>query len=93
MQFTTDQINEKTAELVDKMSRGDDIQLGEYKHTPRQYLDRLIKDGALPSDLAVLAFGKAEASFERVEAWAGVSVFIERWAVECLEFEADEAQR
>lgn len=91
--FTADQIGEKTEELVADMAAGNDIYIGEYRHLPWQYMNKLIEDGAYPADLAILAFSKAEMSDERVEAWRNVSVFVERWAVECLEFEADEAKR
>lgn len=91
--FTADQIGEKTQDLVAAMAAGNDIFIGEYKYSPRKYMTRLIEEGAYPADLAILAFSKAEMSCERVEAWHNVSVFVERWAVECLEFEADEAKR
>jgi len=93
MKFTTEQIHKKTAELVEQMSQGKDIKIGEFQYSPRRYLERLLQDGAYPGDIAILTFSKAEASIDRVEAWGSIAVFIERWAVECLEFEADEVGR
>lgn len=93
MEFTEEQIHEKTQELVSRMATGKSIHIGEFEYSPRQYFDKLIQDGVYPGDLAVLTFSKAESSIDRVEAWCSVAVFVDRWAAECLEFEAAEQQR
>lgn len=83
----TELVHAKTQELVADMAAGSDIFIGEFKYSPRQYVNRLIDDGCYPADIAILMFSKAEASFDRVEAWKGVSAVIEKWAEACIDAE------
>ena len=84
----TELVHAKTQELVADMAAGRDVFIGEFKHSPRQYINRLIEDGCNPGDIAILMFSKAEASHERVEAWKGIAEVISKWAEACIDVEA-----
>lgn len=89
-EFTTEQIHAKTDEIVGLMAAGKDVEIGGYSYSSEYILNKLAGSNCCASVMALI-FARDEA--ERVEAWLEVSKIIEQWAVECLEFEKEEAER